>query len=232
MSKIVDRGVVNCKMRTHTLEDYLKAIYKLEEDGERATPASIAQHIGFSATSVNNTLKKLAKMNLVKYKPYSDVKLTKSGGKIALEVIRHHRLLELYLVEALGLSWDQVDQEAEKLEHVLSESLEDRLDQLLGSPKLDPHGDPIPTKEGEIESPECQRLSEAKLGRTVLVKRVDDARSDLLRYLGEIGIYPDVKIKLIGRMPFDRSLVVKIGKRKRTIGVEAANRIFVSQGNG
>lgn len=216
-------------MATHTLEDYLKAIYKLEENGELATPALIGVQVGFSATAVNNTLKKLVKMKLVTYKPYSEVKLTKSGKKIALEVIRHHRLLELYLVEAVGLGWDQVDKEAEKLEHVLSESLEERIDQLLGSPKTDPHGEPIPTKEGEVETPECQRLSKVELGEIVRVRKVDDSRSDLLRYLGELGIYPEVKLKLLERLPFDRSLVVKIGKRQRVIGIEAANRIFVSQ---
>lgn len=216
-------------MATHTIEDYLKAIYKLEENGELATPALIGALVGFSATAVNNTLKKLVKMKLVTYKPYSEVKLTKSGKKIALEVIRHHRLLELYLVEAVGLSWDQVDTEAEKLEHVLSESLEERIDQLLGSPKTDPHGEPIPTKEGEVETPECQRLSKVELGEIVRVRKVDDSRSDLLRYLGGLGIYPEVKLKLLGKLPFDRALVVKIGKRQRVIGIEAANRIFVSQ---
>jgi DtxR family Mn-dependent transcriptional regulator len=214
-------------MITHTIEDYLKAIYKLEENGERPIPTSIAKRVGFSATSVNNTLKKLAKMNLLKYEPYSEVKLTDSGKKIALEVIRHHRLLELYLVEALGLSWDQVDKEAEKLEHVLSESLEDRIDQLLGSPKVDPHGEPIPTKAGEIASFECKRLSEAALGKTVQVKRVDDTDPMFLRYLSQIGIYPKVKLKLVRRMPFDQSLVIKTGKREVAIGIKVASHIFV-----
>lgn len=215
-------------MINHTIEDYLKAIYKLEENGERVTPASIAQKVGFSATSVNNTLKKLTRMNLVKYEPYSEVKLTKSGEKIALEVIRHHRLLELYLVESIGLKWDQVDQEAEKLEHVLSDSLEDRIDLILRNPKVDPHGDPIPTKEGKIESLECKRLSEIELGKTVQVKRVDDSNPRLLQYLSEVGVYPNIKLRLISRMPFDQSLIVKVGERKLTLGIEAVEGIFVS----
>ena len=144
---------------THSMEDYIKAIYKIQQEQERATTIRIAERLGFSAASVTNMLQKLARLDLVRYQPYRGAELTELGERIALEIIRHHRLIELYLAEHVGYGWDEVDAEAEELEHVISEDFEDRIDALLGHPDTDPHGAPIPTKEGHIDNARRYRPS-------------------------------------------------------------------------
>src|SRR3990172_2228408 len=159
---------------SHTVEDYLKAIYGLQEDAGKVSTNALAEKLGVSPASVTGMVKKLAedRPRLVDYEKHHGVTLTPAGRKIALEIIRHHRLIELYLQQALGYSWDQVDAEAEKLEHVISEEFEDRIAAMLGQPEYDPHGDPIPTKEGIIAAPAGERLTDLTAGQRGRVARV------------------------------------------------------------
>lgn len=210
------------------MQDYLKTIYKLSAAGE-VTTSAIAEQLGVSAASVTNMLKKLAELRLVRHTPYQGVELTASGRQVALEVIRHHRLLELYLAESLGYSWDQVHAEAEKLEHHISEEFEDKIAESLGHPTHDPHGDPIPTREGEVEATLHENLAEAPpVGKAGVVRRVSDASADRLRYLAELGLRPDVTFTVLERAPFNGPIRLRVGKKEVNIGTELAQEIFVA----
>ncbi len=170
-------------MISQTIEDYLKAIYKLQKTEGKVFTLAVAERIGVSAASVTVMLKKLAKMNLLKHTPYQGAILTEKGERIALNVIRRHRLSELFLNEFEGLSWDKLDAEVEKLEHVISEELADRIEEVLGYPKTDPHGDPIPTKGGGLEEVFYESLVDSEVGQTVIIRRVSDNSSEILRYI-------------------------------------------------
>ena len=178
------------------MEDYLKAIYRLQQIDDRVTTLNLAGELGLSGPSVTNMVKRLADLSLVEHNRYHGVHLTETGTKMALEVIRHHRLLELYLAEALGYDWDKVHDEAERLEHHVSSELETRIDELLGHPEYDPHGDPIPSLQGEVPSSAWHRLSEERPGSEVVLRRVSDRDSEHLRFLGEIGIVPGSTFEL------------------------------------
>jgi DtxR family Mn-dependent transcriptional regulator len=154
--------------------------------------------------------------------------LTKAGRKVALEVVRHHRLLELYLKEALGYSWDQVHDEAEKLEHHISEEFEEKIFEALGRPRFDPHGDPIPSKDGEVHATDVDPLSDAKPGDVLVIRRVDDGDPELLRYLAELGLIPQVTIEVMGKAPFNGPLTVRVGESQHALGRELASNIFVA----
>lgn len=210
------------------VQDYLKSIYKLSEHERRCTPSMLAERLGVSAPAVTKMLKRLQELNLVSYTRSEELRLTPAGRKIALETIRHHRLLELYLMEALGYTWDQVDREAEKLEHVISEEFEDRIDQFLGFPTHDPHGDPIPTKEGEVESVRHAALAELEPGQQGVVRRVTDGDPDMLRYLGRLGLYPDAPVEVVTKEPYGGSIHLRVSGNDRSIGRELANHVFVS----
>jgi DtxR family Mn-dependent transcriptional regulator len=178
---------------------------------------------------VTGMIKKLADMQLVVHEPYQGVVLTEAGQKIALEVLRHHRLIELFLSEELGVPWDQVHEEANKIEHVLSENVEDRMDALLGYPTTDPHGAPIPSRDGTIDQRDCVRLVDLKPGQTALVAEVSDHDSALLRYVGGLGLYPQVKVSVIAVAPFDGPLTVRVGEAEHALGREAASLIFMTE---
>lgn len=212
---------------SQTVEDYLKIIYDVQRTQEKVTTTILAERLKVAPASVTGMLKKLAEMNLVIYEPYQGVYLTKSGEKIALEVLRHHRLVELYLAEALGVPWDQVHDEAEKWEHVLSEQLEARMDALLGHPTTDPHGAPIPSLKGEIPAPPDIRLSDLKPGQTAVIAEVSDHDSALLRYLASKALYPKTKIQVVSVAPFGDPVTIRVGEDEHTIGREVANHIFV-----
>jgi len=167
-------------------------------------------------------------MKLVRYERYQGVTLTDAGKKIALEVIRHHRLVELYLSETLGVPWDKVHDEAEKWEHILSEELEVRIDKLLGYPTSDPHGSPIPTRHGIIPERNIIILSELKEGQSAIIAEVSDRNPDILRYLGERNLYPQTEIKVIVCEPFDGPITIAVHDTKCTLGQEVAKCIFVS----
>lgn len=191
-------------------EDYLKAIYTLEARGQNVNNSALARHLDVSPASATNMVKKLADLELVTHTPYQSIALTPSGEQVALEVLRHHRLLELYLHQALNIPWDQVHAEAEKLEHVISDLLEDAIAAALGNPRVDPHGDPIPTKEGHIEQVEGVLLYEAEVGRSYKLVRVLLQDQDRLSYLGSLGLYPDAAVTVLERAPFEGPLLIDV----------------------
>lgn len=201
-------------------QDYLKGLLLLEWEaaergaGEPATVATmaLAGRLGVSSASATNMLKKLDAAGLVEHEPYRGASLTAAGRKVALEVIRHHRLLETYLAEALGLPWDEVHDEAEVLEHVLSERLEDRIAALLGYPDFDPHGHPIPRRDGSVPQASERRLWEVGDGERVAVDRVSDHEAEALRYLGGLGIFPGTEVEVVGRGPVGGPLFVRVGE--------------------
>lgn len=215
-------------MISHAMEDYLKAVYQLTTDGERVSTSRLADQMGCSAASVTNMLQKLSDFKLVDYEPYQGVILTGPGNKIALEIIRHHRLIELYLSEVLGYSWDKVHAEAEALEHVISEQFEEKIDEVLGHPTLDPHGHPIPAKDGTIENRSLHSLWEMSGGESVRVQRVSDRHPEVLRYLASIGIFPEVAISVVKKAPFNGPIHVEIGEVEHSLSEELARQIFVT----
>ncbi len=215
-------------MITQAVEDYLKVIYNLGVDGDSVTTNAISEGMGVSQASVTGMIKKLAELKLIRHTPYHGVELTNAGQKIALETIRHHRLLELYLAEALDYSWDQVHDEAEKLEHVISEEFEDKMAQFLGHPTIDPHGAPIPSKDGVIEERELVTLTSTDAGQKVRIEQVSDRDPDMLRYLGNLGIYPEVELHIIEKAPFEGPLLIKVGKKQHYLGPALTDRIMVS----
>lgn len=214
---------------SQAVEDYLKTIYTLESEDKGASTSSIAESMDVSSASATNMIKRLSKMGLVDYQSYKGARLTRSGRKIALEIIRHHRLLELYLLEVMGYSWDEVHDEAEKLEHHISEQFEDKIAELLDNPTHDPHGDPIPTKEGVMPKMESEPLVQAEAGQTFIVSRVKDQDPDLLRYLEKIGILPGVKIMVKEKAPFNGPITLLVEETEQALGHEVADKIFVAK---
>ena len=214
---------------TPPIEDYLKVIYTLirERGEERASTSAIADRMEVSAASATNMMQKLADMRLVEYVPYRGVSLTEAGEKIALEVIRHHRLIELYLAEALGYSWDAVHDEAERLEHVISEEFEDRIDAMLGHPTTDPHGDPIPPKTGRPPEGTSRRLSEVAIGESVVVRRVSDRNGDFLRRLASLKLVPGTRVRIVGRQSAGGPIVLERDGSRLSVDEEIARRVFV-----
>src|SRR5438309_7581058 len=191
------------------IEDYAKAIYALEgREGEAVTTNALAERLGVTPASASGMVKRLGEMGLVEHQPYHGVTLTDGGRRVALEVIRHHRLLELYLVESLGVPWDRVHEEAEVLEHVLSEQLEERIAAKLGNPTHDPHGDPIPTRELTIEEGATQSLQSLSVGARGRFTRVSDSDPDMLRFLSERGIAPGDTFEVVDKQPFEGPLFV------------------------
>lgn len=216
-------------MITQAVQDYLKIIFKLANNGKAVSTNAIAEKLQISQASVTGMIKKLSDLKLTTHRPYYGVELTQTGRKIALEIIRHHRLLELYLAEALGYSWDQVHDEAEKLEHVISEEFEDKMAKILGNPTADPHGAPIPSKDGLIEERTLECLSVIDAGQKVQVKEVSDKDPEMLRYLGDIGIFPDVMIDVMEKAPFGGPLLIKVAGKEYNLGERLTDNILVSQ---
>lgn len=212
------------------VQDYVKVIYKLTQGEARCSPTLVAQRLAVSQPAVTKMVRRLQELKLVHYERNQDLRLTESGEKVALEIIRHHRLLELYLIEALGYTWDQVDAEAEKLEHVISEEFEDRIDALLGFPTRDPHGDPIPTKDGYVEDARHATLAELEVGEAAVVRRVTDGDPAMLRYLGALGLYPDRTVEMLMKEPYGGPLRVRVSGTEQAIGRELAANVFVSPG--
>jgi DtxR family Mn-dependent transcriptional regulator len=219
-------------MISQSSQDYLKTIYKLthgQNPVASVTTSLIAEHRAVAPASVTNMLKKLAAMKLVEHTPYQGVVLTSTGERIALEVIRHHRLLELYLSEVLGFDLDKVDEEADRLEHVISEEFEDKIDRMLGYPTVDPHGAPIPRKDGSIEYDQYLCLADIPAGANVCVRQVSDQSAEMLRYMATMGIKPNVEIEVVSRAPFNGPLEIVVnGKATYSLGLEVAAHIYVS----
>jgi DtxR family Mn-dependent transcriptional regulator len=218
-------------MITKAVEDYLKTIHSLHAYQEKVSTSSIAERLGVAQASVTGMLKKLAELKLVEYSPYHGVELTSTGKKIALEIIRHHRLLELYLAEAMGYSWDKVHDEAEKLEHFISEEFEDKMDAFLGQPTVDPHGAPIPTKEGHLPEHDYHSLLDVEPGRNVRILEVLDDDAEKLRYLGKIGLFPKCEFLVVSKGPFNGPIEIKLGENTHHLSAEVAGVIFVEEVN-
>jgi len=212
---------------TSAHEDYLKAIYRLESHGELVSNSALAQYMGFAPASATNMVKKLADLHLVTHEPYRGVELTPLGRQVALEVLRHHRLIELFLHETLAMSWDRVHEEADKLEHVISEAMEDAIATMLGDPTVDPHGDPIPSKEGHVDKTPGVPLAGAPVGEPLRLIRVLTQDPDRLCYLGSLGLYPDTEIVLRERAPFRGPLLVEVMGAPHALAYELAECLQV-----
>lgn len=211
------------------MEDYLKTIYMIHErEGKGVSTTAIATALNVTPASVTGMVKKLAELKLVRHTPYQGVELTKAGEKIALEVVRHHRLLELFLIEALGYSWDEVHTEADALEHVISEEFEERMAARLGHPVVDPHGDPIPARDGTFTALKERALLSMQAGESAQITHINDTDSEMLRYAASLGLTPTTRLTLVEVEPFGGSLRLKIGKAEKSIGRELAAQIFVT----
>jgi len=210
------------------IEDYAKAIYVLESRAGIASTTALAERLAVRPASVSGMLKKLDALGLVVHENYRGARLTESGRKVALEVLRHHRLLELYLAERLGMAWDSVDAEAEVLEHVLSEELEEMIAADLGNPTLDPHGDPIPDRELAIVDVESRSLDALEPGDSGRFVRVSDSDPEMLRFLTEQGIAPGAEFELIEKQPFDGPLFVRFGDEVHVLGATLARAMRVT----
>lgn len=196
------------------IEDYAKAIYALEQRGdEPVTTNALANRLGVTPASASAMVKKLGEAGLATHVPYKGVRLTETGRRVALEVLRHHRLLELYLTEAFDMPWDQVHAEAERLEHVLSEELEELIATKLGNPTVDPHGDPIPSRDGSIDEGQTSSLAELELGDRARFLRVSDSDSEMLRYLAERDIRPGQRLEVVEKQPFGGPLWARFEDR-------------------
>src|SRR3990172_8683898 len=217
-------------MLSEAVQDYLKAIYKLQERGGAVSTTALAEAMDVAAASATGMVKKLASLKLVRHSPYQGVVLTKAGEKMALEVIRHHRLLELYLAEALGYSWDRVHEEAERLEHVISEEFEEKIFEALGRPTRDPHGDPIPAKDATLVAGSHERLSDMQPGATGVIRRVSDRNAEMLRYLALRGLVPDAAVEVVEKAPFNGPITVKMGETSHVLGRDIASHIHVESG--
>ena len=204
---------------SNAVQDYAKAIWSLaQRDDEPVSTSAIAERLDVSPASASAMVKRLESMGLVEREPYHGVQLTRAGERVALEVLRHHRLLELYLAEALGMSWDRVHAEAEVLEHAISPALSELIAAKLGNPTHDPHGDPIPTADGEIQELPTLALADLEPGARGVFVRVSDSDPDMLRYLAERGIAPGDRFEVLEREPFEGPLTLRFGEARHVLG--------------
>jgi len=213
---------------TVAVQDYLKAIYALETAGERVTTSALAARMGVSAPSATAMTKRLAELGLVERAPYKGVALTEDGRRSALEMLRHHRLLERYLADRLGLTLDEVHAEADRLEHALSEELEAKIDAELGYPTRDPHGDPIPDRELRLKAGRDRTLADLEPGERASVSRVPNDDPELLRYLGELGLVPGSDVEVVTLAPFAGPVTVRTDRGDHAISRELADQIAVN----
>ena len=210
------------------IEDYVKAVFALGGPrGQSVSTTALAERLGVTAASASGMVKRLDNLELVKRAPYRGVSLTEQGRRLALEVMRHHRLLELYLCESLGVPWDRVHEEAEVLEHVLSEELEELISAKLGHPTHDPHGDPIPTRELTLEERHTQSMQSLDAGTRGVFARVSDSIPAMLRVLTERGIRPGDRFELLEKQPFDGPLFVRLGDDVQVLGGALARAMRV-----
>jgi DtxR family Mn-dependent transcriptional regulator len=216
---------------TISIQDYLKNIYELTENGETASTNALARKLNISAPSVTGMIQKLAsaKPALVEYQKHQGVTLTQEGRKAALEVIRHHRLLEAWLVQTLGYSWDEVHEEAERLEHVISEDFERRIAAAMGDPVRDPHGEPIPTADLQMPFDESMPLSALRPGQTAMIRRVAASDPELLRHLEGLGLVPGARVEVTDYSPFDHNLTIKVGRKSFVLGLSITSKVFVEE---
>jgi DtxR family Mn-dependent transcriptional regulator len=210
------------------VQDYAKAVYALEARGRGAVSTNdLAERLGVTPGSASAMVRKLSEVGLVEHEPYHGVRLTQKGRRVALEVLRHHRLIELFLAEELGMPWDRVHAEAEVLEHAISEDLEQLIADRLGHPKLDPHGDPIPTEGFEIDERPTRSLDELSPGAAGRFVRVSDSEPEMLRYLAEQGIALGDHLRVTGRQPFGGPVFVSVGEREQPLGGDLARAMRI-----
>jgi len=209
-------------------QDYIKAIYKLQQAVGDVPTSSLAAALGVTAASVSGMLKKLSQARLVTHRHYRGVRLTEKGRHSALEVLRRHRLIELFLVEILGMQWDSVHQEAEKLEHAVSDAVLARMDEVLGFPERDPHGSSIPSPEGQPAGKRGIRLDQVPAGRNGIVCEVSDEDPDMLRHLSKIGLVPGTKVSVSEVLTIDGTIMIRCGKRKHGISPKVATAVWIN----
>jgi DtxR family transcriptional regulator, Mn-dependent transcriptional regulator len=217
---------------TRSVEDYLKAVYRLSTGNHPASTSGIAHLLELSAASVTGMVKRLSEQGLLEHVPYRGVQLTPEGRRAALRMVRRHRLIEAYLVAFLDYSWDTVHEEAERLEHAVSDAMAERMAAALGHPRVDPHGDPIPDADGSIQELAWTPLSDIPVGQTVEIRRVAESVPERLRYLASLGLRPSVVLTVAERQPFEGPLTVLVGDEQHTIGLELARVLLCEAGSG
>lgn len=217
-------------MLSPSVEDYLKAIYKLEvgPDGAPVGTGAIAEAMEVSSASASNMIKRLSELGFITYEPYAGATLTGTGRKVALEVIRHHRLLELYLKEVMGYEWGEIHDEAERLEHHISERFESRIEEMLGHPERDPHGHPIPTRDGLVADLPTDSLAHLDAGTTATIDHISDEDADLLQLLEQRGLLPGASVEVVETRPLEGLLVVSVNGEEQLVGHPVAAKVFVS----
>ncbi len=215
---------------TRAQQDYLKALYQLHGDQRPVPTRDLAQRLGISSPSVSEMVTRLTAQGLVEHDRYKGQQLTREGRKVALELVRHHRLLEMFLVQVLGYSWDEVHDEAERLEHVISERMEQRIFDLLGRPELDPHGHAIPSASGKVRSLSERPLSECRAGEKVVVQGVSDEDAARLRELERRGLMPGTHLEVVSVSEYESPIVVRIKGRRASVPLGLARAIFVERG--
>jgi DtxR family Mn-dependent transcriptional regulator len=208
-------------------EDYVKAIYHLGGAGQPVSTSQLADRLGVSAASATEMLGKLAGMDLVSHDRYRGASLTRTGEAVALEVVRHHRLLEMFLSKKLGYAWDEVHEEAELLEHVISERMEERIFEALGRPEVDCHGDPIPTLQGRVEEAPQRSLLSARVGELLHVRRVSDRDPGKLRVLDQLGLRLGVEVEVLAESEYEGPVQVRVAGRRRQVPVGIAREVYV-----
>jgi DtxR family transcriptional regulator, Mn-dependent transcriptional regulator len=212
---------------TAPVEDYLKAIYELERSGDAAGTNEIAATLRIAPASVSGMVRRLADQGLIAHERYRGVRLTDEGRAAALRTIRRHRVIEAYLVHALNYRWDRVHEEAERLEHAASDELVDRMAAAIGEPDTDPHGAPIPARDGSMDERRLISLDDVSDGADVVVQRVEDSDPDRLRYLGELGIRPGARVRVSSRAPYGGPITLVVGRRRQQVGPELARHVLV-----
>ncbi len=216
------------KAPSQSKEDYLKYIYHINEEGKKANTGNLAAALSVSPASVSEMVGKLSDEGWIENTPYHGFKLTKEGEKISINLVRKHRLLEVFLQQHLNYQWDEVHSEAERLEHVCSDMFINKLDEYLGFPKFDPHGDPIPDKKGRLAPTHYKLLSNAETGKDYVIAKVNDASKEILRYLSKIGLKLNSKIHLNEKIEFDGSLLILLGGKKHLLSQKMSEQIFVA----
>ena len=214
-------------MSSPAVEDYLKTIFKLSHQTEAASTSAIASKLGVAAPSVTGMLKRLSEQGLVEHVPYYGARLTGHGEATALRMIRRHRILELFLVNVLGYTWDCVHDEAERLEHAASDDLIGRMAEVLGEPESDPHGAPIPGADGKYDASPLPTLAHLAVGRPAVLRRVSDEDPAALRYLATLKLVPGARVEVLERAPFNGPLRLRVGLEEQLVGVELAESLEV-----
>ncbi|MBN2227135.1 MAG: metal-dependent transcriptional regulator [candidate division Zixibacteria bacterium] len=215
-------------MITASVENYLKAVYYLQEESGDVSTSKLSELLKIRPASVTGMIKKMAGINLLVYQPYRTIKLTAKGRREALKILRRHRLIESFLVEIMGLPWNRVHQEAEKWEHVVSDDVVERMAQLLGNPKHDPHGAPIPNKHGAVTPSKNISLAEFPVAVDGIIAEVDDKNAELLRYLAQNGIRPGVRLRIISVEAAGGVMTITVAGKKRILSEKAAHKVYIS----